>query len=239
VTKRTTTKTRRARGSLSQDEILEAAALLIEKGGLAQLSMGALARHMDSGVTSIYWYFRSKDELLQALTDRVSHELYQELPPIGAGPWHEELYEYFAAFREVLERSPVYREVFAYRVQFLFERAAMRPSVIRRLEAGLAFLTQAGLTLEEATDAFTACSNYTRGFVILEHGLDADRKTNGQGSGNRYGEDRRKPTEVDPGAHPLVSEVGLDRFADLDNRQFETGLRLLIEGIRQSVVPSP
>ena len=69
MTKRTATRTRRARGSLSQDEILEAAAQLIDRGGLVQLSMGALARHMDSGVTSIYWYFRSKDELLQARKD--------------------------------------------------------------------------------------------------------------------------------------------------------------------------
>jgi AcrR family transcriptional regulator len=228
-------RTRRARGSLSQDEILEAAAQLIDRGGLVQLSMGALARHMDSGVTSIYWYFRSKDELLSALTDRVSHEIYAELPPIGTGPWHEELFAYFAAFRDVLERSPVYREVFAYRVQFLFERAAMRPSVLRRLESGLAFLTEGGLTLEEAADAFSACSNYTRGFVILEHGFDADRQTNAQGTGDRYREDRGKPSDVDPITHPLVSEVGLHRFATLDDHQFDSGLRLLIEGIRQSV----
>ena len=238
MTKRTATRTRRARGSLSQDEILEAAAQLIDRGGLVQLSMGALARHMDSGVTSIYWYFRSKDELLQALTDRVSHEIYEELPPIGKGPWHEELYDYFTAFRAVLERSPVYREVFAYRVQFLFERVAMWPSVLRRLETGLGFLTNAGLSLEEAADAFIACSNYTRGFVILEHGFDTDRKTHGRSAGARYGEDHTKPAEVDQTTHPLVSEVGLDRFAALDDHQFESGLHLLIEGIRQSVLAS-
>ncbi len=29
-----------------------------------------LAKHLDVGVTSIYWYFRKKDDLLNAMTDR-------------------------------------------------------------------------------------------------------------------------------------------------------------------------
>jgi AcrR family transcriptional regulator len=235
TTKRTSTKSRRARGSLSQEEILEAATQLIDQDGLAQLSMGALARHMNSGVTSIYWYFRSKDELLQALTDRVSHDIYQELPPFGDGAWHEELYRYFAAFRDVLESSPVYREVFAYRIQFLFERAAMRPSVLRRLESGLSYLVDAGLTLEEATDAVNACANYTRGFVVLEHGLDADRIANGNGSEGASSVEQKKPEQISAEAYPLIHSVGLQRFADLGDHEFENGLRLLIAGIRQDV----
>ena len=33
------------------------------------LSMPVLAKHLDVGVTSIYWYFRRKDDLLDAMTD--------------------------------------------------------------------------------------------------------------------------------------------------------------------------
>jgi AcrR family transcriptional regulator len=223
---------RRARGSLSQEEILEAATQLIEKNGLAQLSMGTLAKRMNSGVTSIYWYFRSKDELLQALTDRVSHQIYHDLPPFGDGPWHEELYRYFAEFRNIMETSPVYREVFAYRIQFLFERAAMRPSVLRRLESGLAYLVQNGLSLEEATVAFNACSNFVRGFVILEHGLDTDRSSSGQGAD---GTEEFQPNDVDATKYPLIAKIGLSRIANLGDEQFESGLRLLIEGVRASV----
>ncbi len=226
------TSSRRARGSLSQEEILEAATQLIEKNGLAQLSMGALAKRMNSGVTSIYWYFRSKDELLQALTDRVSYQIYHDLPPFGDGPWHEELYRYFAEFRIVTETSPVYREVFAYRIQFLFERAAMRPSVLHHLEFGLSYLVQNGLSLEEATVAFNASSNFVRGFVILEHGLETGRSSNGQG-GDRT--DESQPNYVDASKYPLIAKIGLSRIANLGNEQFESGLRLLIGGVRASV----
>src|SRR6202050_309032 len=107
--------TRRARGSLSREEILDGAQELVEAQGLQQLSMPALAKQLKSGVTSIYWYFRSKDDLLEALTDRVTRDMYLKLPPIGDGAWDEELVGYFTAFRNLLEATPIYREVFAYR----------------------------------------------------------------------------------------------------------------------------
>src|SRR5271168_1493138 len=90
--------TRRARGSLSREEILDAAQELVEAQGLQQLSMPALAKQLKSGVTSIYWYFRSKDDLLEALTDRVTRDMYLKLPPIGDGAWDDELVDYFTAF---------------------------------------------------------------------------------------------------------------------------------------------
>src|ERR1700734_3509682 len=71
--------TRRPRGSLSREEILDGARELVEAHGLQQLSMPALAKQLKSGVTSIYWYFRSKDDLLEALTDRVTRDMYLKL----------------------------------------------------------------------------------------------------------------------------------------------------------------
>ena len=61
---------RRARGSLSREEILAAAYELVEHDGLDALSMPALGRAVGAGVTSIYWYFRNKDDLLVAWPNR-------------------------------------------------------------------------------------------------------------------------------------------------------------------------
>src|SRR5688500_15655618 len=113
---------RRARGSLSQDEILDAAYELVEHEGLRALSMPILARHLKAGVTSIYWYFRSKDELVMAIAERVAEDMYGRLPPVGDGPWDEELVRYFTAFREELRRAPIYLELFAARPRFVFSR---------------------------------------------------------------------------------------------------------------------
>jgi AcrR family transcriptional regulator len=214
------TTVRRARGSLSEDEILDASLELVERHGLQELTMPALAKHLKSGVTSIYWYFRSKDELLDALTDRVTREMYRSLPPIGAGPWDGELVEYFVAFRQMLDETPIYREVFAYRARSLFARAAIGPAMLRRLEEGLSLLVRGGLTPDQAADAFNACSNYTRGFVLLKHGME------------REVEDRAFVWHLDPEEFPTLNKISnFDRIMWLDDQQFRLGLRLLVEGL--------
>ncbi|HEY3844373.1 MAG TPA: TetR/AcrR family transcriptional regulator [Acidimicrobiales bacterium] len=217
--------TRRARGSLSRKEILDGAQELVEAQGLQQLSMPALAKHLKSGVTSIYWYFRSKDDLLEALTERVTKEMYLKLPPIGDGAWDDELVDYFTAFRSLLERMPIYREVFAYRARLLFTRSAFAPAIFRRLDDGLSLFMRAGLSAEQAAEVFNACSNFTRGFVILEHGLESE--TVDPATTERL-------HHLDPSKFPTLGQFeDFERVMWLDDSQFQFGLRLLIAGIRQ------
>ena len=217
--------TRRARGSLSREEILDGAQELVEAQGLQQLSMPALAKQLKSGVTSIYWYFRSKDDLLEALTDRVTSDMYLKLPPIGDGAWDDELFDYFTAFRNLLEATPIYREVFAYRARLLFTRTAIAPAIFRRLDDGLSLFMRAGLSAEQAADAFNACSNFTRGFVILEHGLEAETVDE---------EMTEKLHHLDVSRFPILGQLDdFERVVWLDDNQFQFGLRLLIAGIRQ------
>src|ERR1700728_1770391 len=231
-TKRTTGRpspggrsTRRARGSLSREEILDGAQELVEAQGLQQLSMPALAKRLKSGVTSIYWYFRSKDDLLEALTDRVTRDMYLKLPPIGDGAWDEELVGYFTAFRNLLEATPIYREVFAYRASLLFTRAAIAPALFRRLDDGLSLFMRAGLTAEQAAEAFNACSNFTRGFVIVEHGIEAEAVDETM---------TEKLHHLDASKFPTLGQLDdFERVVWLDDNQFQFGLRLLIAGIRQ------
>ena len=52
----------RERGSISVDEILKGAFEVATDVPIDRLSMPLLARHLDVGVTSIYWYFRKKNE---------------------------------------------------------------------------------------------------------------------------------------------------------------------------------
>ncbi len=61
---------RRERGSINPDDIINGAFELAEQVGIDNLSMPLLGKHLGVGVTSIYWYFRKKDDLLNAMTDR-------------------------------------------------------------------------------------------------------------------------------------------------------------------------
>ncbi len=76
---------RRERGSISVDEILNGAFEVATDVSIDNLSMPLLARHLDVGVTSIYWYFRKKDELLDAMTDRALAQ-YEFTVPVSTQP---------------------------------------------------------------------------------------------------------------------------------------------------------
>ena len=165
---------RRARGSLSREEILGAARLFVETNGLRELSFPRLAEHLNAGASSLYSYFQSKDELLATILDDVTAEMYLRLPEIGDGPWDEEIVEHFVAFRGLLRRTPVYREVFAYRTQTLFQGSRMAPFILRRVEDNLALFVRGGLTVDEAVEAFNAFSSYARAYVLVEHGIEEE-----------------------------------------------------------------
>jgi AcrR family transcriptional regulator len=201
---------RRPRGSLSREEILDAAREIVEREGLRQLSMPTLATHLKSGVTSIYWYFRNKDALVDALAQRVLSDVHQQLPPIGDGPWDEELVSYFEAFHGLLQALPAYREVVAYGSGFIVESVLTRTAQ-RRLQGGLDLLVRAGLSPEEAVIYFGACLNYTRGFVVLQQGMHQ----------------RAQP--------PLDEADPIAQLNHVDDERFRLGLRLLVGGIRQDL----
>jgi len=219
---------RRARGSLSREEILVAARQFIEQHGLVELSFPRLAKELKAAPTSLYWYFHTKDELLAALIDDVTREMYLHLEPIGAGSWDEEIVEYHVRFRAVLGSSSVYRDVFGYRAQALFGRSRMTPFILRSIEDDLALFVRAGLSPDEAAHVFNLFSVYTRAFVLVEH--------------NTVGE------EIDPEALDLITfnfakikadlpaARGLDdlmQIVVLDDERFRMGLRFLVAGLCQ------
>ena len=59
--------------------------------GIDNLSMPLLGKHLGVGVTSIYWYFRKKDDLLNAMTDRALRQYVFATPYVEAKDWRETL----------------------------------------------------------------------------------------------------------------------------------------------------
>jgi AcrR family transcriptional regulator len=219
---------RRAWGSLSRDEILRVARQLIERDGLQELSLTRLGKELRAGATSIYWYFPSKEELVSAVVEDVTREMHLLIPPIGNGPWDEEFIEHHLAGRRLLQRSRLYRDVFAYQTHRAFEQAQMTPFILDRVEALLAVLIRAGLTPNEAVEAYNAFQDYTRAFVLIEEG--------------------RQPEEMDPHAIQLLhlavvrvvpelsGDGGANQLAqalELNDACYRLGLDLLVEGVRQ------
>jgi AcrR family transcriptional regulator len=218
------TRARRHRGSLSRQELIDAAYDVVARDGLDALSMPVLAREVGAGINSAYSHFRNKDDLLVALGERVTKEIYAALPPLGDDPWPQAMHTLFVEFRRVLHRFPVYSELFSYRPRFVLSRPNVLPVVLGRLESDVTRLVAEGLQQVDAVRGYYSCNVFVRGFVLLERG-----RSQREVSAVVEVEDPHGTAE----AAVLMAIGGVDRITDLSDESFDTGLRCMIDGIAE------
>jgi AcrR family transcriptional regulator len=166
----TETRRRAPRGSLSAEQIIDAACELASRNGLQEMSMPQVARRLGVGVTSVYWYFRSRDELLCALADRVTAEFYAGLDEDAASAGDDRVLHYFRTFWSRLRENSLWREVFISSFRRTVGNsldASIRAAQIHQRQ--IRRMTDAGLSVDDATSAHTILSAYTRGYVLVEH----------------------------------------------------------------------
>lgn len=178
------TRKRRDRGSISADEILQGAFDVVAQVSIDNLSMPVLAKHLDVGVTSIYWYFRRKDDLLDAMTDSALERFEFTVPTIDASNWRASLRNHAHTMRKHFRDNPILCDLVLIRSQF--GGKAVR-GALQKIEQPVAALVEAGLTTEQAIAVYGAISVHTRGSAVLERIQD---KTEGfpaqRPNGKRY-----------------------------------------------------
>ncbi|MEV0674743.1 TetR family transcriptional regulator [Mycobacterium sp. NPDC050441] len=156
---------RRERGSISIDEILRGAFEIADEVSIDNLSMPQLARHLDVGVTSIYWYFRRKDELLDAMTERVLTDYDLSVLSIEAGTWRESLRAHAHRMREMFTNNPIVCDLILIRGTRGIPAAR---TALEKIEQPVAALVAAGLTAKQAFDTYTAISVLVRSSAVLQ-----------------------------------------------------------------------
>lgn len=156
---------RRVRGSISVDEIVRGAFEVADEVSIDNLSMPQLARHLDVGVTSIYWYFRRKDELLDAMTERVLLDYDFSVLSIEAGNWRESLRAHAHRMRKMFTNNPIVCDLIL--IRGTRGMPAARPA-LEKIEQPVAALVAAGLTAKQALDTYTAISVLVRSSAVLQ-----------------------------------------------------------------------
>ena len=93
---------RAERRPLTRDAIVDAALGLLDRQGLAGLSMRRLAQELGVGAASLYWHVRDKEELLGLLLDRIVGE--SEVPEPDPANWQEQIKQVGRENRRLLLR---------------------------------------------------------------------------------------------------------------------------------------
>ena len=212
---------RRQRGSINAEEIIAGAFEVARRESLDQLSMPALAEHLGVGVTSIYWYFRKKDDLLNAMTDVAVDTYIQKMPPLPDDqPWQDFLYNHCRDSRDVHRNDQILSDLLLIRTSTYTRYATRR--VFEVEEALIRKLVDAGFTPENALMAYNAASIYLRGMIIHDRILRlSDAPTL----------DDRQRRIADWSTMPLLESL-IDRhpLAGTTDADFAFGMARLISG---------
>ncbi|MGX1811074.1 TetR/AcrR family transcriptional regulator [Nocardia sp. NPDC055321] len=222
---------RRERGSLNPGDILDGAFDLAGQVGIDKLSMPMLGKHLDVGVTSIYWYFRKKDDLLNAMTDSALSTHAEELfaaNRIRSGNWRAALGEHARTMRDVFRANPILCDLVLIRSSLSSEAALLGAQATERV---IAELVAAGFTSDGAVDTYSAIQLHVHGSVVLQR--LRDRSPEADAEPRAYYEQ----LTITPGDTPLLAEAeerGLHSGMP-DDHNFEFGLDCILEQAERSL----
>ena len=208
---------RRERGSINPEDIIDGAFQLADEVSINNLSMPLLGKHLGVGVTSIYWYFRKKDDLLNAMADRALSKFTFETPYVEASDWRESLRNHARSMRKTFLSSPILTDLILIRGAL---SAKARRLGVEQMEKAIETLVEAGLSPEDAFDTYSAVSLHVRGTVVLQR---LQEKT-GEPAGF-------EPRTIDPKSTPLIAKLAAKghRLAAADEKNFEYGLDCILD----------
>ena len=220
---------RRARGSLSRQQVVDMALEIADAEGVEALSMPTLAGRLDCGVMTIYGHIDGKEDLLDAIAQRGLRDL--RLPRPVPGNAEAILISWGRSLRLNLLEHPSLPVIF-------LSRAVIGPDIFRGLEALLDGLARAGMPPAMGVHAVYAVLIYATGFVSWEI-----PRTLRQSESAYATSWRRAFSDLSPAEFPMVESVldELPQVAGAD--QFELGLIALAKGLAgdpaKARTPSP
>lgn len=146
------------RPGLSAERVIDAAARVADRGGLASVSMRNVGAELGVEAMSLYHHVAGKEALLDALADWVFARI--PLPVIGE-EWRPAMAARAASAREVLSAHP-------WALGLIESRREPGPALLRHHDTVLGCLLAGGFAIELASHAFSVLDAYVYGFVLTE-----------------------------------------------------------------------
>jgi AcrR family transcriptional regulator len=217
------------RPAYTREQIAETAIAIADAEGFDAVSMRRIASEIGAGTMTLYYYVRTKDELISLMDDAIMGELLigdDELPE----GWREGVAEIARRTHQIFLRHPWSLES--------LRNAEGGPNGLRHVEQSLAVAARTGLEPEELLELSALIDDYVFGHVVRTAEL---RRTMGDPDAQRMkGLIEYFEAQMETGDFPNVERAlgrdvrqGFGRMAALanDESRFERGLQKLLDGI--------
>ncbi|WP_137989159.1 TetR/AcrR family transcriptional regulator [Streptomyces vilmorinianum] len=197
--------------SLTPDRLAAAALAVIDRDGLAGLSMRTVAKELGMSTMGLYRYVADRDELEALVVERVLSAV-DTTPPATDAPWQERIEVMVGRLRDAMAAHP---EV----LPLTLTHRHRSPTLLRWPESVLGLLAEAGIEGERRVVALRGLLAYVIGAIQLEH------------LGPLSGEGTVAISELPPDRFPHMSETARQARALGPDREFSGGLAVFLRGL--------
>jgi TetR/AcrR family tetracycline transcriptional repressor len=144
---------------LTEQKVVAAALEHIDTVGLAKFSLRDVARALDVYPTAVYWYVKTRDELLGRV---VAYATRDVAPPAITADWKACLREMFTRYRRAIQRHPNIAPLIGTQLR---ANGGIRADLI---EGVLSLLVTAGFSDAQLIDAYNVIIGALVGFITQE-----------------------------------------------------------------------
>ena len=197
--------------SLTADQLASAALAVIDRDGLAVLSMRAVAQELGMSTMGLYRYVADREELERLVVELVLSAVDAEPPDLHA-PWRERVEIWRERVRDTVGAHPAV-------VPLTITHRHHSLGVLRWSETVLAMLTEAGITGERRVVALRGLLSYVIGAIQLEH------------LGALSGPGTITITQLPPTEFPHLTETARHARHVGADQEFLEGLAMLLHGL--------
>jgi len=145
---------------LHKRDVVDAAIAILDRYGIADLTMRRLARELDVSPGALYWHVANKQELLGAVADRILEPLLTNAP---TGPWRDRIVGDCRRLRDALLSHTDGAELVS--ASFAAGQSEAAVAILVRLSAAAA---EAGFDATHAELAARTVVYYVLGFTADE-----------------------------------------------------------------------
>jgi len=218
---------------LGRTQVVEAAVALLDEVGLEALTLRRVATRLGVQAPALYWYVKSKQDLLDQIATAIAAES-PERPPPAREAWPRRLGRHGRELRELLLRHRDGAMVVA-------QTGALSQHWPPAADVTAA-MVDAGMAPADANEAVRTVRQFVLGYTLDEQAASQAAGTLGHGSERRsVGDESERESGDESAREPGVESERRPTDASSDAREdparteepaFESALRIIIDGLR-------